>query len=195
MPRKISEIKEFTSKKSLENIKEDPAGNSLMGNIKKLNDELAYYQNSLEVSALRTRLGNIMDAHKGKESNEVGDYNIENIKTPLEAVYKNKVNDPRTRIADEKTRENVRKLIEYVAAGLDIKTEVVPVSDNQRSDVKRMEGIGRIDLREEQREAEAQARRDAVKGKSALNLLDESSLAAFFRTAWTWAPYLPTMPK
>ncbi|MBR6351457.1 MAG: hypothetical protein IKR93_03940 [Firmicutes bacterium] len=173
MPRKISEIKEFTSKKSLENIKEDPAGNSLMGNIKKLNDELAYYQNSLEVSALRTRLGNIMDAHKGKESNEVGDYNIENIKTPLEAVYKNKVNDPRTRIADEKTRENVRKLIEYVAAGLDIKTEAVPVSDNQRSDVKRMEGIGRIDLREEQREAEAQARRDAVKGKSALNLLDE----------------------
>ncbi len=173
MPRKISEIKEFTSKKSLENIKEDPAGNSLMGNIKKLHDELGPYQNSLEVSALRTRLSNIMDAHKGKGSNEVGDYNIENIKTPLETVYKNKVNDPRTRIADEKTRESVRKLIEYVAAGLGIQAEGVPVTDEQKSDVKRMEGIGKIDLREERKEAEAQARRDAVKDKSALNLLDE----------------------
>ncbi len=173
MPRKLSQIKEYVSKKSLENIHEDPANNSVMGNIKKLYDELAPYQNSLEVSALRTRLSNIMDAHKGKESNEVGDYNINNIKTPLEAVYKNKLNDPKTRIADEKTRESVRKLIEYVAAGLDIQAEGVPVTDAQKSDVKRMEGIGKIDLREEKKEEEAQARRDAVKGKSALNLLDE----------------------
>lgn len=41
MPRKLSEIKQFVPKSSLNHIQPDPAQNSVMGNVKKLHDALS----------------------------------------------------------------------------------------------------------------------------------------------------------
>ena len=173
MPRKISEIREFTPKKSLTNIKDDPSQNSLMGNIKKLHDDLTSYQNNMEVRALRHHLNSIMDAHSGKEPEKLGDDTINALYSTLHTVYMTKVQNPNTKIADDKTRENVKNLIEYVAAGLGIEAEGIQITDRQRTEVKSMEGRGRIDTRTEIAEEKLEARRQEFAGKSALNVLDE----------------------
>ena len=173
MPRTISEIKEFTSKKSMENIHDDPAKNSLMANIKKLNDELFNYQNNMEVRALRERLGNILDSYNGKEPENVGNFNLDQAGIMLETVYMTKIINQHSKIADEKKYESVKQLIEHVSAGIGVKSDWIPVTDKLKEDVAFMERQGRREVLAEKAAEEEQARRDALKGKSALNLLDE----------------------
>ena len=66
----------------------------------------------------------------------------------------------------------MKNLIEYVAGGLKVAEGDIPVSNDQKIELEHMERTGRIEVKAEQAEAEAQARRDAVKGKSVLNVLD-----------------------
>ena len=90
MPRKLSEIKEFSSKKSLEKINEDPAKNSVMGNVKKLYDTMAEYDDFMS-KKLRENLGTILDAHQGKTDVKTGDTAINMLHGAIHGVYLLKV--------------------------------------------------------------------------------------------------------
>ena len=178
MPRKLSEIKEFVSKKSLEKIDQNPAYNSVMGNVKKLHDALEG-ANDFASTELRDRLGAILDAHAGKVDEKTGNSHIEFLHSALELYYMTKT-DPNVteRIPDENKRQEMKNLIEYVAGGLKLSDNLkykskITVSEDQQINLNHMENVGRSEVAIEKAEAEAQARRDAVKGKSGLNLLDE----------------------
>ena len=177
MPRKLSEIKEFVSKKSLENIQENPAQNSVLGNVQKLHD-LLEGENDFELRTLREQLNTIVGAYKGEVSEEEGDKAIEFLHPVLELAYMTKVGNSAMRLQDEKKREELKTLIEYVSGGLkaadNLKFESkIALSDEQKANLDHMEQTGKAEVRNEKREAEAQARRDAVAGKSGLNVLDE----------------------
>ena len=172
MPRKLSEIKEFVSKKSLESIQADPAQNSVLGNAKMLYDALEAYEekNGVVVNALRNNLKNILDAREGTLDEKSGDLNIDVLYGPLHTLHM--LNGTGKMEPDEKKRKDLQNLIEYVAGGFDLEGKI-PVSEKQKKDIERMEAAGRAEVRSERVKAEEQARRDAINGKSALNILDE----------------------
>ena len=185
MPRTISEIREFVPRNYANNIKEDPARNSVIGNVKKLHDVLGEYDDFAS-RTLRGHLENIMNAHEGKIEEAAGNDTIKSLNGSLHAVYLLKIGGL-DNIKDEKKRGEMKNLIEYVAGGLQLKSDI-PVSEDQKLNLDHMEKMGKIEVRSEKAEAEAQARRDAVKGKSGLNLLDEhkariSALAKSFKGA------------
>ena len=172
MPRKLSEIKQYVPKSSLENIQDVPAKNSVMGNVKKLHDMLEEYESDFAARTLKANLNQILAAHNGELSEDIGDTGIEYLEGPLHTVYLSMAGNGVSSIQDKQKRDEMKKLIEYVAAGLDV-TRNVPVTEQQKNDVQRMEAQGRPAVIKEQEEAEKQARWDAVAGKSALNVLDE----------------------
>ncbi|MCR4724619.1 MAG: hypothetical protein K5772_04180 [Clostridia bacterium] len=181
MPRKISELKQFVSKKSLENIKEDPSQNSVLGNVKKLNDFLGDY-NDVVSNQVKSHLTLILDSFEGKTAGgapvaeQTGDNGIVGIEGALHGLYLMKTQSSADRIADEKKRSEIKNLIEYVAAGLGLEDNI-RVSEEQKANVKAMEDQGKTEVAKEREAAEKQAQKESLEAKSGLNVLDEHKAA------------------
>ena len=182
MPCKLSTLKEIVSKKSMENINEDPAYNSVIGNVKKLYDALQGETDYVSTQ-VKEKLGNILDAHAGKEEASVGDNSIELLHGPLELYYMTRISEKQPeRIQEEKKRQDMKNLIEYVAGGLKLTENLgfeskIKVSEEQQLHLDHMESVGRTERRTELQEEESQSRWNAVRGKSGLNILDEHNAA------------------
>ena len=176
-PRKLSELKEFVPKSSMQNIREDPAQNSVLGNVKKLSDLLGEYPNpNWAVNNLRERLGDILDASEGRKAEELGDDTIKFLHASLHTLYLMNSEGNRSAIQDEQKRKDMRNLLEYVAAGLGVDEEF-EVSEEQKRSIAEREKQGRKAVEVERAEEERQARWNAVAGKTGLNVLDEHKSA------------------
>ena len=182
MPRKLKDLREVTPKDSLQNIQDDPARNSVLGNVKKLYDALEEYNDDFTARDLRERLGTILDGFEGKVPEEKVD-NIINrsLHASLSTFYmeKNGIN----KIQDEEKRKKLNGLMEYVAAGLDVDRisenyeKDINTTEAQKANIKAMEDRGRIEVAKEKEEAERQAEKAALEAKSGLNVLDEHKAA------------------
>ena len=173
MPRKLKELKEVTPKNTLENIQEDPAQNSVLDNVKKLYDVLGEYDTgNYAVKKTRETLDNILLAHRGELGEEIGDNQVAfHLHAAMHSVYLEKVQGA-IKIEDEKKRNELKNLIEYVAEGLGIGYDF-EISDEQKNNIAQKENADKAVVAGE-RAAEREARRMEVQGKSALNLLDEN---------------------
>jgi len=176
MPRKLSELKQFVPQSSLKNIKENPAENSVLGNVKKLYD-LLESENDYASKILRNDLGTILDAAEGKIEEGSGDLAIDLLHGKLHAVYLLKTGNGLDAGQDEEKKNELKNLIEYVAGGLGVEEGDILVDEEKRSDLEHMERTGRSQVRIEQTEAESAARWKAVEGKSGFDVLDEHKAA------------------
>ena len=183
MPRTLKDLREVTPKTSLQNIQDDPAKNSVLGNVKKLHGMVEQFKgqnpgNDFAVNSLQEQFQRILDSFEGKEEEELGNSAIENgIFAPMDILYRTLADDNNdTKIKDEKTRKELKNLIEYVAEGLGIGEEM-QISDEQRRNITIMEDQGRREVAKEQEEAEKLARKEALEAKSGLNVLDEHKAA------------------
>ena len=182
MPRKLNDLRKVTPKASLQNIQDDPAKNSVLGNVKKLYDALEEYNDDFAARDLRERLGTILDGFEGKVPEEKADSTIEmSLHAMLSAFYmeKNGIN----KIQDEEKRRKLNDLMEYVAAGLDVDrisenyAKDINTTDEQKANIKAMEEQGKAELAKEEEDAKKQAEKEALEAKSGLNVLDEHKAA------------------
>ena len=178
MPRTLQQLKEVSSKKSLENIHDDPALNSTLGNVKKLNNMLGELPADFATNTLRDHLGAILDGADGKLDEEKTNIVINNLNGPLHLMYLMKTGSGMDKLPDEKQRNELKNLIEYVAAGTGVGQENdYRITKEQRDNIARQEDREKIQARSEQAEADRIARQKAYEGKSALNVLDEHKAA------------------
>ena len=177
MPRKLSEIRQFTPKNVLQNIDPDPAKNTVLANAKKLYDELEAYPNDLLARALRQNLDAILKAHAGKMEEEIGNINIEGLSGSLYGFYLLRLRDGGPNlIGDEQKRKELQNLIQYTAGGFGYEQNF-GLSQEQKNHIMDAEAAGRTIARAEQLEAEKDERRLAVEGKSGYQVLEEYKTA------------------
>ena len=178
MPRKLNDLRKVTPKASLQNIQDDPARNSVLGNVKKLYDALEEYNDDFTARNLRERLGTILDGFEGKIPEEEADNTIAmSLHASLSTFYmeKNGIN----KIQDEEKRKKLNDLMEYVAAGLDVDrisanyAKDINTTEAQMANIKAMEEQGKVELAKEEEAAKKQAEKEALEAKSGLNVLDE----------------------
>lgn len=176
MPRKISEIKETSPKSSLENFQNDPAENSVLGNIKLLSETLAKYPQDKQMTELGERLADIMAGVAGTQDEGLVNRKIELLRPYLHGIYLSKIVNDNTKVKDEKEHAALKKQLQYVAAGLGF-YEGFDITQEQKDNIARNDIQGRRQVHEERQQEEESARRKAVEGKSALNVLDEHKAA------------------
>ena len=173
MPRTLQEIKQFVPKSSLNNIQPDPAKNSVMGNIKLLHDALAEFSNELGVTGAHEKLGKIQEGFNGTYPEHLTDLQLTFLNADLHAVYLTKCGNGPDAIKDEKKKQELKTLIEYVAVGLDVAGKDIPVSEEQKKIIADKETSGLAAVAAEQKEE----RKQALESKSGLEVLDEHKAA------------------
>lgn len=173
MPRTLNELKQYVPKNSLNQIQPDPAKNSVMGNIKLLYDALAEFSNGLGVTGAHEKLGKIQEGFNGTYPEHLTDLQLTFLNADLHAVYLTKCGNGPDAIKDEKKKQELKTLIEYVAGGLDVAGKDIPVSEEQKKIIADKETSGAAAVAAEQKEE----RKQALEAKSGLAVLDEHKAA------------------
>ena len=165
MPRTLKDLKETNSKNSIQNRQDDPSKNTTMGNVKLLYDKLEGYldiNQSFSGQSLRSRLDNILKAHDGQVSEDIGALNIALINHDLNNLY-SEIDASSKMSQDERTE--LKNLLEYVYAGLEPSSDghanTINPTDEQKNNIKLAEEKDTIEVLSEY-----------TNGKSGLNVLD-----------------------
>jgi|GEM_PF-5462368 len=153
MPFTIKQINEFVPKKDRSQFDADPAYNSVLGNIKLLDQELGTINNAYPpVKDLRRKLQNIIKAADGETSEELGDKEITNLSKSFNDFSEFALGSTNTAVKSTEQKNKIRNLMGYVAAGLGIEPESAKdfeVTADQLDDAKYVREQGRKDVEAE----------------------------------------------
>ena len=134
MPYTIKEINRFVPRGDRDQYSQDPAENSVLGNIRLLLEELeGVPDRSGSLKTDRMFLNNVLDAADGKLPEAKGNLAVEAVGKVIQNIYQNQINNQKL---DADKRERIKDLTGHIAAGLNLAPGLYTVTPAQRAAAK-----------------------------------------------------------